>query len=93
MPVQALREAVWSTAVQHGPTTRAVLAALAGLSVTPGDPGFDRALIEALYAERGRVMADGALAYFKGSSRAVQASVARRLRGECRDCLAMLAAA
>ncbi|MEO6041895.1 MAG: LysM peptidoglycan-binding domain-containing protein [Croceibacterium sp.] len=87
---RALQEAVWSTAVQHGPTTCVVLDALAALGRAPGDPQFDRALITALYTERGRCLPDGTLAYFKGNSRPVQASVARRLQGECRDCLALL---
>jgi LysM repeat protein len=86
----AVREAVWSTAVQHGPSTHVVLDALATVSLKPGEPGFDRALIEAIYAERGRYLPDGTLVWFRSSSRAVQANVARRLRDECRDALAML---
>jgi hypothetical protein len=67
-----------------------VLEALATVRVGPNDPSFDRALIAAIYAERGRCLPDGTLAYFRSSSRGVQAGVARRLQGECRDALALL---
>lgn len=83
----AVRDAVWSTAVQHGPTNALVI------RVMKGDPPHDRALLIALYAERGRRKADGNLLYFSKNSPAVQASVAARFRAELKDALAMLAKA
>lgn len=83
----ALADVLWSTAVQHGPGTRVVDAALAAA----GPGATDRALIEAIYAERGRRRPDGALAHFSKNSEPVQRSVAARFVAECRDALTMLA--
>lgn len=83
----AVRDAVWSTAVQHGPSSNLVIRAL------KGDPPHDRALLIGLYAERGRRKADGNLVYFSRNSPAVQAGVARRFQSELKDALAMLGAA
>jgi hypothetical protein len=51
----AVRDATWSVAVQHGRAarilTKAIAQAEAGLARDAG-PGFDRALIEAIYAQR-----------------------------------------
>ena len=87
---RALRDVVWSVAVQHGPGSGLVARVLAGLD--PADPQFDRMAIEAIYAERARLLPDGRLAHFPRSSPAVQRGVARRFRAECADALAMLAA-
>lgn len=81
---KAVRDAVWSTAVQHGPASNIVVRALAG-----GNPE-DHSLLKAIYAERGRRGADGRLVHFAANSAAVQAGVARRFRVELRDALAML---
>lgn len=80
----AVRDAVWSTAVQHGPLTPIVV------RVMKTDPAHDRALLLALYAERGRRKPDGNLVHFSRNSPAVQAGVAERLRAELKDALAML---
>lgn len=87
---RALRDVVWSVAVQHGPGSLLVARALAGLD--SADPDFDRKAIEAIYAERARLRDDGRPAYFPRSSPAVQRGVARRFRAERADALAMLAA-
>ncbi len=81
----AVRDAVWSTAVQHGPANDLVVRAM------KGDPPHDRALLVALYAERGRRKADGNLVHFSRNSPAIQEGVARRLQSELKDALAMLA--
>ena len=90
----AVQDAVWSTAVQHGPNTpvvhRAVVAAGAAAALQPADRERDRRLIVAIYAERGRRSAAGNLVYFFRNSKAVQDGVARRLIDEQRDALAML---
>ncbi len=80
----AVRDAVWSTAVQHGPLTPIVE------RVVRSDPAHDRALLIALYAERGRRKPDGNLVYFSQNSQAVQAGVAARFKAELHDALAML---
>jgi len=91
----ALKDVAWSTAVQHGPETNAIVKAMAtveGQGVKPSDgQAYDRALINAIYDERGKRDASGALAYFTSASAQVQASVAARFGDERRDALAMLA--
>jgi hypothetical protein len=91
----ALQDAVWSTAVQHGPNSlvmKRALAALGGIhALPPDDLDGDRRLIAAIYAERGRKRADGRLAYFpRVTSDRVQRSLADRFASEERDALAML---
>lgn len=88
---RALQDVVWSTAVQHGGATSMVHKALANVSASKTDPGFDEQLIRAIYAERGRKKADGNLAYFSRSSPNVQKGVANRFKNELNDALAMLA--
>ena len=83
----AVRDAVWSTAVQHGPKNALVVRAM---GVAGPD---DRALLIALYAERGWRLDDGNLAHFSTNSPAVQAGVAARFWSELKDALAMLDAA
>ncbi len=87
----ALKDVVWSTAVQHGGATSMVHKALARVKVEKTDPGFDEQLIRAIYAERGRTKADGSLAYFSKNSPNVQRGVANRFKSELNDALAMLA--
>jgi hypothetical protein len=88
---RALQDVFWSTAVQHGGATPIVHRAIANVSVSRTDPGYDEQLIRAIYAERGRKKADGNLAYFGKSAPGVQKGVARRFRDELQDALAMLA--
>ena len=90
----ALKDVAWSTSVQHGPETNAIVKAMARVEaqgVKPSDgQAYDRALINAIYDERGKRDASGALAYFTSASAQVQASVANRFADERRDALAML---
>ncbi|MCA1579562.1 MAG: LysM peptidoglycan-binding domain-containing protein [Acidobacteria bacterium] len=88
---RAVQDAVWSTAVQHGGATPIIGRAIATLKCDCSDPTYDKQLICAIYAERGRKKPDGNLAYFSKSSQSVQAGVARRFRDEQADALAMLA--
>lgn len=88
---RALQDVIWSTAVQHGGATPIVHRAIANVSSKPSDPDFDKELICAIYAERGRKKPDGTLAYFSKSSPSVQAGVAKRFKNEQQDALAMLA--
>jgi LysM repeat protein len=87
----ALQDVIWSTAVQHGPGNSIAHRALANVRLGPQDPGFDRAFITAIYAERGRKKADGNLVYFGRNSAAVQKGVANRFKSELQDALKMLA--
>jgi len=87
----ALQDVIWSTAVQHGPKNNIVHRALAKVSERPEDAGFDKSLISAIYAERGRKDANGVLVHFSRNSAAVQQGVSRRFRDELKDALAMLA--
>jgi len=50
----AVRDAAWSVAVQHGGAARILGAAVAKVDAAPGraDPAYDRALVNAIYAER-----------------------------------------
>lgn len=90
----AIRDVVWSTSVQHGPETGATIKAMARVEaqgLTPADgQAYDRALINAVYDERGKRDASGALAYFTSASASVQVSVANRFTSERADALAML---
>jgi LysM repeat protein len=86
-----LQDVIWSTAVQHGPGNDVVHRALTTLRVGPEDPDFDKSLIVAVYAERGRKTPAGNLARFSRNSPEVQRGVAKRFRDEQRDALAMLA--
>jgi len=88
---QALKDVVWSTAVQHGGATTIVHKALAKVKCEKTDPSFDELLIRAIYAERGRTKPDGSLAYFSRNSPNVQKGVANRFKNELNDALAMLA--
>ncbi len=89
----ALQDVVWSTAVQHGPRNKIVHKALAALTkqaVTPRTKGFEKAFIEAIYAERGRVKRNGDLVHFSRDSAAVQKGMAKRFVNELKDALHML---
>jgi murein DD-endopeptidase MepM/ murein hydrolase activator NlpD len=86
----ALQDVIWSTAVQHGPNTPVIRRALAALRSQGVQDVDDRGLIQAIYAERGRRDASGALAYFANNSAAVQDGVAKRFVREERSALRML---
>jgi LysM repeat protein len=88
---RALQDVVWSTAVQHGGASPIVSRAITTLTCDCSDPDYDKKLISAIYAERGRTKPDGNLAYFSKSSPSVQAGVAKRFKNEEQDALAMLA--
>jgi len=88
----ALRDVVWSTAVQHGGSSAIIVDQIAALGVKESDPDFDRRLIDAIYLERGRRNASGRLVHFLGNSIDVQEGVAGRFRQERIDAQKMLTA-
>jgi hypothetical protein len=86
----ALRDVLWSTAVQHGPGGAPGIFKVALHGRDPSKVS-DAEIIKAVYAERGRTDSRGNLVHFPGSSKAVQRGVANRFRNEQRDALAELA--
>lgn len=87
----ALQDVIWSTSVQHGGASSIPHVAFASLGIKPDHPEFDKRVIVAIYAERGRRRGDGKLAHFSGNSADVQKGVANRFRSEESDALKMLA--
>ena len=87
----ALRDVVWSVAVQHGPNTGLVVTAVKPLLKDAKITDVtDEALIRAVYAERGRKDADGKLVHFKRVSDDWIPALTRRFDGELKDALEML---
>jgi LysM repeat protein len=87
---QALQNVVWSTAVHHGPFNSIIHKAVAAVSVPPDNSEYEKELIHAIYAERGRRDANGNLAHFSKNSADVQKGVANRFKNEETDALKML---
>jgi hypothetical protein len=86
-----LRDVVWSTAVQHGPNTDVVVAAVKPLvEKRKVEEVSDEEVIRAVYAERGRKNPDGTLARFKGVSADWIPALTRRFENEQADALAEL---
>ena len=85
----ALRDVLWSTAVQHGQggANSVFKTALGGR-----DPNTvsDTQLIDAVYAERGRKNAAGGLVHFRSSAPDWQHNIANRFQQERREAQAML---
>ena len=79
----AMREVIWSTAVQHGPAGAARIFDRADeLSGKPTDPAYERKLISNVYKLRA--------GQFGSSTEAVQAAVQNRFRQEKNLALNML---
>lgn len=90
---QALRDAVWSTAVQHGSAVRIVSAALADADAAAprATPEHDRALIEAIYERRSRHVLSLAARSVPAVQRTLTNVALRRYPQERAEALAMLA--
>ena len=87
----ALREVVWSTAVQHGPNTGLIAKVVKDLTKdTKLADVTDETLIKAIYAERGRKDDEGKLVYFKKVSDKWLPALAKRFESECADALDLL---
>ena len=91
----AVRDAVWSVAVQHGGASGVLAAAVATADAAQGrgDPGYDRALVEAIYADRTayvqRLAARAGLGSAQG--RTLQSITRARYPAELAAALAMFA--
>lgn len=87
----ALRDVVWSVAVQHGPNTDVIVAAVKPLlKETKLEDVTDEAMIRAIYAERGSKDKDGKLVRFKRVSDDWIPGLTRRFDNELKDALEML---
>lgn len=88
----ALQEACWSCAVQHGRAARIVAKAVAltDQHLPRTDPGYDRALITALYAVRSDYVQEVAGRLPEPSARTLRRLAERRYPAECAMALAML---
>lgn len=91
----AVRDAVWSVAVQHGGAATILSRAIeaAGRTHSPHDANFDGTLIKAIYAERSRYVLDVARngeRLSAGERQQLRDIVATRYPAELRDALAML---
>lgn len=80
---QAVKDAIWSTAVQHGVGSVSKILKAAGVSPMMSDAE----IIKRLYAERG---ANNGMKYFSKSSSNVRNSVVNRFKNEQKDALSML---
>lgn len=88
---RAVQDTVWSTAVQQGQFSSAVVNAVKTLNgVDRSSPDFDERLINAIYDERSKLDKNGNLVYFKSSKLDVQAGIKLRYVNERRDALEML---
>ena len=88
----AVKQVVWSVAVQHGPGSKIIHNAMKTLQGVPHTTHmFDELLIKAIYAERRRKDSGGNLVWFSKNSAAVQKGVSNRFIAEEKDALEMLA--
>lgn len=81
----AVQDAVWSTSVQHGKAETIVTSAARSVKLDRSDPGYDRALVNAIYDQR--------LNYIDGLSKlpaATKNSLHKRYENERADALTML---
>ncbi len=78
----ALNDVIWSTCVQHGPSTDVITTAMSSLEPPTETRDYDVKLIDAIYAERGRKNSDGKLVRFIHSSSHGQENVAKRFVSE-----------
>jgi hypothetical protein len=87
----ALRDAVWSVAVQHGPNTDIIVTAVKPLIKDAKlEDVTDEAILRAVYAERGRKDKDGKLIHFRRVSDDLIPALTRRFENELKDALEML---
>ncbi|HYG30814.1 MAG TPA: PAAR domain-containing protein [Allosphingosinicella sp.] len=91
----AVRNAAWSTAVQHGRASKLLAQAVSNAdgAANRADAAYDAKLIEEIYAERTRYLRDLAAGATNEGERATFLGIANnRYPAESKDALAMLAA-
>ena len=90
---RAVRDVGWSCAVQHGAAARIISAAVNATDAATARTaaGYDRALISAIYAERGNYVHAVAARLPASAGQALRAMAARRYPAECAAALALLA--
>jgi hypothetical protein len=87
----ALRDVVWSVAVQHGPRTDLIVTAVKPLLGSGGIKDVsDEEIIHAVYAERGRKDENGKLVRFRSVGEEIIPALSRRMVNEMNDALEML---
>lgn len=90
---RALKNAVFSTAVQHGPNSALISSVVLALEkANPGRKLTDQQIIDAIYAERGRTDAKGRLVHFSSSPKDLWAGLKARFPRERMQAQAMLSA-
>jgi hypothetical protein len=88
---RVFQDAVWSTAVQHGPRTDVITTALKPLLANKAiDELTEPEILRAIYAERGRKNPDGTLARFRRVSPDWIPGLTRRFVNELKDALTAL---
>ena len=91
----AVRDAAWSVAVQHGAAARILGDAIADADalMDRAAPGYDRALVEAIYARRSAYVQDVAARSAAPARRTFEAITRQRYPAELAAALAMFAEA
>jgi hypothetical protein len=91
---RAVRDAAWSVAVQHGGAAQILAAAVADADATlaRGDAGYDRKLVEAIYAERSAYVLRVAARSGAAARRTLESVVRSRYPAERTAALAMFEA-
>ena len=80
---KALKNVVWSTAVQHGKNTGIIVIAINNTKAPIEKTStYDEKLIKEIYLERGRKKSDGKLVYFSRNAQNVQDGVTARYKKE-----------
>lgn len=80
---KTLNDVIWSTSVHNGPKNPIINKAISKMGISyKNSKDYDEKLIEEIYKERGKIRADGNLAYFSKNSKKVQAGVAGRFISE-----------
>lgn len=90
---QAVRDATWSVAVQHGRAARIMIGAVSQADADfarDNATAYDRALIEAIYAQRSRYVLSVADRSGAAGARMLRSVVANRYPAELKAALAML---
>ncbi len=88
---RVFQDAVWSTAVHHGPSTDAITKSLAAFVKASKPETFNEpAALKLVYAERGRTDTEGNLVRFKKVSASWIPALKKRFENELKDALKAL---